>query len=89
MGAIGIVVGLAMAAPTLAFRNEFRDLLSTTLGIQVMPKDVYQLSDLPAEIVPSHIAFICIASLGACLFAGLIPAIFAARLDPVKALRSE
>jgi lipoprotein-releasing system permease protein len=78
-----------MAVPSLAFRNEFRNFLSSALGIQVLPKDVYQLSDLPAEIVPGHIAFICIASFGVCLVAGLIPAIFAARLDPVKALRSE
>jgi lipoprotein-releasing system permease protein len=89
VGAIGIVAGLGAALPTLAFRNQFREILSNVLGLQILPKDVYQLSGLPAEIVPAHIAFICVASFAVCLVAGLIPAIFAARLDPVKALRSE
>ena len=89
VGAIGILVGLITAFLTLAFRNEFRAFLSHVMGIQILPKSVYQLSELPAEIVPSHIVLICCASFACCLLAGLLPAIFAARLDPVKALREE
>ena len=89
VGFIGIVVGTVIAFITLAFRNEFRAFLSKALGIHILPKSVYQLSELPAEIVPSHIVLICVASFLACLVAGLIPAVFAARLDPVKALREE
>ena len=89
VGLIGIVVGLITAFITLAFRNEFRAFLSKVMGIQILPKSVYQLSELPAEIVPSHIVLICVASFACCLLAGLLPAVFAARLDPVKALREE
>jgi lipoprotein-releasing system permease protein len=89
VGAIGIVVGLITAFFTLAFRNEFRAFLSKVMGIQILPKSVYQLSELPAEIVPSHIVLICVASFVCCLLAGLLPAMFAAKLDPVKALREE
>lgn len=89
VGAIGIVVGAITAFVTLAFRNEFREFLSKVMGIQILPKSVYQLSELPAEIVPNHIVLICVASFIACLIAGLVPALFAARLDPVKALREE
>jgi lipoprotein-releasing system permease protein len=89
VGLIGIVVGLITAFITLAFRNEFRAFLSKVMGIQILPKSVYQLAELPAEIVPSHIVLICVASFGCCLLAGLLPAVFAARLDPVKALREE
>ena len=39
--------------------------------------------------VPGHIALICVASFVACVAAGLLPALFAASLDPVKALREE
>lgn len=89
VGAIGIIAGLISAFIALAFRNEFRAALSKVLGIEILPKSVYQLSDLPAEIVPMHIVIICVASFAACLVAGLIPALVASRLDPVKALRSE
>jgi lipoprotein-releasing system permease protein len=43
VGVIGIVVGMLNAFVTLAFRNEFRAFLSQVLGIQVLPKSVYQL----------------------------------------------
>jgi lipoprotein-releasing system permease protein len=89
VGFIGIIVGLVAALVTLAFRNEFRAVLAKVLGIQILPKSVYQLSELPAEIVPGHIALICVASFVACVAAGLLPALFAASLDPVKALREE
>lgn len=89
VGLIGIAVGLVGAFGTLAVRNEFRAFLAKVLGIQILPKSVYQLSELPAEIVPSHIVLICTASFLVCLLAGLLPALFAARLDPVKALREE
>ena len=89
VGFIGILVGLVTAFVTLAFRNEFRAFLSKVMGIQILPKSVYQLSELPAEIVPSHIVLICVVSFVLCLLAGLLPALVAARLDPVKALREE
>jgi lipoprotein-releasing system permease protein len=89
VGFIGIIVGLVAALVTLAFRNEFRAVLAKVLGIQILPKSVYQLSELPAEIIPAHIALICAASFVACVAAGLLPALFAASLDPVKALREE
>jgi lipoprotein-releasing system permease protein len=89
VGFIGIIVGLVTALVTLAFRNEFRAFLSKVMGIQILPKSVYQLSELPAEIVPGHITLICVASFVACIGAGLLPALFAANLDPVKALREE
>jgi lipoprotein-releasing system permease protein len=59
------------------------------LGIEVFPRQVYQFSQIPAEVIPSDVAKICIAAFCICSLAALIPAYFAARLDPVKALRFE
>jgi len=40
-------------------------------------------------VVPRDVAIICISAFFICALAALIPAYFAARLDPVKALRYE
>ena len=73
----------------IRYRNEFRDLLSRTLHIQVFPKEIYNFSQIPAEVVPRDVWIICIGAFLICSFAALIPAYFAARLDPVRALRYE
>ncbi len=89
VGLLGILVGFGTGLVTIFYRNEFRALLSHVLGIEIFPKGIYQFASIPAEIVPYDMAFICIASFIACMVAGLLPAVFAARLDPVKALREE
>lgn len=89
VGVLGIIAGFFVALVTIEYRNEFREFLANIMGIDIFPKGIYQLSGIPAEIVPKDMAFVCIASFIACTVAGFLPAIFAARLDPVKALRDE
>ena len=60
-----------------------------TFAIEIFPRQVYQFSAIPAEIVPIDVAIICVSAFIICSLAALIPAYFAARLDPVKALRYE
>jgi lipoprotein-releasing system permease protein len=73
----------------IRFRNEFSHWLSSVLHIEIFPKEVYQFSQIPAEVVPSDVLKICLGAFLICSFAALIPAYFAARVDPVKALRYE
>jgi len=89
VGFFGNVTGLAAGMSLVAYRNEFKDWLARTLGVEVFPADVYQFSRIPAEVVPHDVAVICISAFVICSLAALIPAYFAARLDPVKALRQE
>ncbi len=89
VGLFGTLSGLGLGMTLIRFRNEFSQWLATTLGIEVFPRQVYQFSEIPAEVVPGDVAIICIAAFIICSVAALIPAYFAARLDPVKALRFE
>jgi lipoprotein-releasing system permease protein len=59
------------------------------MGIEIFPKSIYQFSEIPAEIVPSDVAIICASAFLICTVAAVIPAWFAARMDPVSALRYE
>ena len=89
VGFFGNITGLALGMTLIRYRNEFKDWLAETLGVQVFPADVYQFSKIPAQVVPHDVAVICISTFVICSLAALIPAYFAARLDPVKALRQE
>ncbi len=89
VGFFGNAAGLALGMTLIKYRNEFKDWLAERLGIEVFPADVYQFSRIPAEVVPHDVAIICVSAFFICSLAALIPAYFAARLDPVKALRQE
>jgi lipoprotein-releasing system permease protein len=89
VGLFGTLTGLGLGMTLIRYRNEFSHWLASTLHIEVFPREVYQFSSLPAEVIPRDVAIICISAFLICSVAALIPAYFAARLDPVKALRYE
>ena len=89
VGVFGTLTGLAMGITMVQYRNEVSRFLSSAFHIEIFPASVYQFSEIPAEIVPSDVVLICVSAFAICSLAALIPAWFAARLDPVKALRHE
>jgi lipoprotein-releasing system permease protein len=89
VGLFGTLAGLGLGMTLIRYRNEFSHWLSSTLHIEVFPREVYQFSAIPAQVVPRDVAIICLSAFLICSLAALIPAYFAARLDPVKALRYE
>lgn len=89
VGFAGNLAGLGLGMALVRWRNEFKDWLASTLGIEIFPPGIYQFSQIPAEIVPVDVLIICGSAFVVSAFAALVPAWIAARLDPVKALRYE
>lgn len=84
---LGTVLGLIGGSLVLAFRNQIRQGLADLTGRDIFPSDIYFLSEIPAHTEASDVIAICGVSIILCLIAALLPAWFAARVDPAVALR--
>jgi lipoprotein-releasing system permease protein len=89
VGALGVGTGFALGFTALHWRNEFLGLMNRVTGSDLMSAEIYQLYNLPVLIIPSDLVIIGVGSLLVSLGAGVIPALIAARMKPVDALRHE
>ena len=89
VGLLGIVVG-TLAGLALAYNlNPVSDFLDRTFGIQVFPSDIYYFDRIPAEVNSHDVLLVVGFALLMSLLAGVYPAHYAAKLDPIQALRYE
>jgi lipoprotein-releasing system permease protein len=84
---VGIAAGLAGGFAILHVRNDLRQFIARSTGRDFFPQDIYFLSEIPAKIEAADLLSISGLALILCVLAALIPAWFAARVDPAVALR--
>jgi len=89
IGVIGTVLGTGLGALVVHYRNVIADLLGKIMGVEVFPKELYHLTQIPGQIIPADLALIVGASLLICVAGALIPALLAAAQSPAASLRDE
>ena len=89
IGTVGALLGLAAAWGIVTHLNEIQTLLDQWFGWQMWDPQVYYFDKIPDEVDPWQATYIVIASILSSVVGALIPALLAARLDPVEALRYE
>jgi len=88
-GMLGTTAGIGTALLVLHYRNDLMRWLSDTFNLELFPKELYRLSEIPSRTSPTDVLIVAGSVIAICTLAGLIPAWRAARLDPVQALRNE
>lgn len=89
VGVVGAVLGAGLGIMILAFRNEFSRWLLDTFNYEVFPAEIYSFSAIPAVIDWQTIFFIALSGVVLSTLAAFLPALIAARVDPVKTLHAE
>lgn len=89
LGLMGTAAGLGMAWVVLTFRNDIVRVLARATVSQEVFQQFYGFVDLPSHTSGAELAVIIVGAVVSATAAGLLPALRAARLKPVEALRSE
>ena len=89
IGIVGAALGLLFGYLVVHYINTLHSWLGTALHVQVWDPEVYAFDTIPNTLEPQRIFWILAIAVVASILGALVPALRAARLNPVEALRWE
>jgi lipoprotein-releasing system permease protein len=89
LGVIGALLGTVLGWEITVYINEIQAVLAKITGIEVFPKDVYYFDKIPTNIQATSIALVNAGAIAIAVIFSVLPALKAAMLHPVRALRYE
>lgn len=89
IGLCGSVFGVAIASLIVHYINPIHEQLGKQLNLVIWDPSIYYFNEIPNDIDPHKAIIVFVAGVLSCGIGAVIPALRAAYLDPVQALRFE
>lgn len=89
LGMAGVGTGVVLGVLCAIYIAPIQHTLEAIIGVQLFPRDIYMLDALPAQLEWAEVGWVAGSAFVVTLFMSIIPSMWAARLNPVEALRFE
>jgi lipoprotein-releasing system permease protein len=89
LGLIGAGLGTVLGLILTVNINDIEHFLGQLTGKEIFPRDVYYFDQIPTHIQASSVALVNGGAVVIAVLASVLPALRAAMLHPVQALRYE
>jgi len=89
IGTVGTSLGLVTAWLIVTNINPIHEWMGEAMGISIWNPEVYYFVTIPNQVDPKHALIVAVGGVLSCFVGAFIPAVRAANMQPVKALRFE
>jgi lipoprotein-releasing system permease protein len=89
LGTVGALLGTGIGVWFTVYINEIEEKLTKWTGQAIFPRDVYYFKEIPTDIQALSVVLIGVGSVAIAVLFSILPALRAAMLHPVRALRYE
>lgn len=89
IGIVGALLGVGLAYLVVTNINPIHEWLGEKLNLYIWDPRIYYFSEIPSHVDPAKAAYVLLGGALSSIIGALIPAIRAAYMDPVRALRFE